>query len=277
MRNLFVLVFACVSVSGQAVVATTSKNSPLGPDSSWSFVGTMGGASAVAIGPHTVLTAGHVTASDFHLGSQTYRFSSSAMAPFVKGQAVDLRVVQLSDTLPGWYQVAKSVSTKSTVTMVGFGETGVVNSVASGYAIDAPDSVRRAGQNTITSKSTTDRGPSLIAMLDKAGKAALASGDSGGGWFVGGKLVGISAFTYTKDPKKPTYGFAKNAYFGSGAIDLTNSALQAWLKGYAGRFLSALDTSPLDQGHTQAVPEPTSLACLFSGGILLTCGRRRRR
>lgn len=269
MRNFFGLFFTCVSVSGQAVVATVSKSSPLTPDQSWSFVGSMGDASAVAIGPHTVLTAGHVAADDFVLGSQTYRFSSSTMAPSVKGHAVDLRVVQLSDTLPGWYQLAKSVSTKSTVTMVGYGQTGVVNSAASGYAITNGLDERRAGQNTISSKTTTSSGPSLIAMLDKAGRAALAGGDSGGGWFVNGKLVGISAFTYTKDVRKPSYGFAKKAYFGSGAIDLTNSTISKWLQANTSRGM------PIESVHTRAVPEPGSLLGLSLGAVCLARSRKR--
>jgi hypothetical protein len=199
------------------------------------------------------------------------------MAPLVKHKAVDLRVVQLADTLPGWYQVAKSVSTKSAVTMVGFGQTGVVNAPANGYAIIGDADVRRAGQNIISTKTTTDRGPSLIAMLDTAGEAALATGDSGGGWFVKGKLVGISAFSYTKDAKKASYGFAKKAYFGSGAIDLTNSTVQAWLRGLSGRGLSAFDRTPIDVGHTQAVPEPASIVGLSVGGVLLARGRKRLR
>jgi hypothetical protein len=275
MRNLFLFLFTCVSVSAHAVVATTSKDSPLTADSVWSFVGSMGGASAVAIGPRTVLTAGHVAADDFQLGSQTYRFASTSLAPTVKKKPVDLRIVQLADTLPGWYEVAKSVSSKSSVTMVGYGQTGVVNSVANGYEITGGAAVRRAGQNTITSKSTTDRGPSLLSMLDTAGEAALASGDSGGGWFVKGKLVGISAFTYNKDARKATYGFSKKAYFGSGAIDLTNSTLQAWLKGLSKRGLSMSGGVANDYVHIQSVPEPASMIGLCLGGVLITRLRKR--
>ncbi|RYG25435.1 trypsin-like serine protease [bacterium] len=270
MRRLVLFSFTCVASLCHAVVATTSKDSPLGGDTSWSFVGTMSGASAVAIGPRTVLTAGHVAAGDFTLDGQSYRFTSTEMAPAVKRKPVDLRIVQLEDTLPGWYEVAKSVGTKNTVTMVGFGQTGVVNTRSSGYELIGGSMVRRAGKNLITSKKSTDRGPSLIAMLDGAGEAALAGGDSGGGWFVNGKLVGVSGFTYTKNSRKASYGFAKKAYFGSGAIDLTNSSIQKWLRAATSRGLP-----PPESGHPQAVPEPASLLALAVGGVILTRGRKR--
>lgn len=285
MRTLVSIgLFGLASVAAHAIVATSSKTVPLGADLAWSYVGKMSGCSAVAIGAHTILTAGHVTAGNFLLGNQTYHMTSTEMAPPVNKKPVDLRIVTVSDTLPGWYQVAKSVSTKSTVTMVGYGATGVVNAAGTGYTVNGGNGTRRAAKNTIDSKATYDPGPSLISMLNSAGDSVLAGGDSGGGWFVNGQLVGISAFTISTNTNKADYGFDSKGYFGSGAIDLTNSTLQSWLSPThltSGRDpRSALGTD-LGFGGTgggigspRAVPEPAPLTALGLGfGLLL---RRKR-
>ncbi len=245
----------------------------------------MSGCSAVAIGPHLILTAGHVTAGNFLLGNQTYHMTSTEMAPSFNKKPVDLRVVQVSDTLPGWYQIAKTVSTKATVTMVGYGATGVVNAAGTGYTVNGGNGTRRAANNIINSKSTYDPGPSLVSMLEGAGESVLAGGDSGGGWFVGGQLVGISAFTLSTNTTKPDYGFSSKAYFGSGAIDLTNSALQNWLTATRGKYGAASGSGSRRSdgfdsiaggsgGAVAAVPEPAPILSLGLGLILL---RKRKR
>ncbi len=303
MRTLVTVgLFGFASVAAHAIVSTSSKTTALGADATWSYVGKMSGCSAVAIGPHTILTAGHVTAGNFLLGTQTYRMTSTEMAPSINKKAVDLRIVTVADTLPGWYQVAKTVSTKATVTMVGYGATGVVNAAGTGYSVTGGNGTRRAGTNTIDTKTTYDPGPSLVSMLEKAGESVLAGGDSGGGWFVGGQLVGISAFTLSTATSKPDYGFASKAYFGSGAIDLTNSTLQNWLNPNrlsvrAGRAMlsdlsgfgldSDLDADPDSDsvsdfdtdgdglgGSPQAVPEPAPMAALSLGAAVML--RRKR-
>lgn len=259
----------------------------------------MSGCSAVAIGPHTILTAGHVASGNFTLGNQTFRAISTEMAPLVNKKAVDLRIVRTSDTLPGWYNIAKSVSAKSTVTMVGYGMTGVVNAAGTGYTINGGSGTRRAANNTIDSKTTYDPGPSLVSMLEKAGEGVLAGGDSGGGWFVSGQLVGISAFTLSTVTGKPDYGFATKGYFGSGAIDLTNATLQSWLTATRSKDLAGLLDSDAagptrrsldvdfdddddfgdfgDDGSdasVAAVPEPAPMSALGLGLVLVL--RRRR-
>lgn len=230
----------------------------------------MSGASAVAVGPRTVLTASHVGAGAFVLDGITYAATSTAVAPNVKGSKVDLRVVQLASDLPGWFGLGTTAPTNATVTMVGYGGTGMLNASGNGYIL-TKGGTRRSGENQIT-KHTSYKGfgPTITSMLNRAGESALAGGDSGGGWFVEGKLVGISAFTFTKNLRKPNYGWSKSAYFGSGAIDLTNRSIAGWVTSQ----IAAVPTTRTF-GEPQAVPEPASFATLLVGAAALL--RRRRR
>lgn len=294
MRAVLAFSLAFFPLSSFAIVGTTSQTNPGGVDTTWSWVGQIGGCSAVAIGPETVITAAHVGAGDFVLNGISYGMASTIAAPKIGGSAIDLRVVQLSDVLPGWYSLGDSASNKSAVTMVGYGAAGVVNSVDSGYVVSG-GGARHAGDNKISSHNAAKGyGPTLRSMLGAAGQSALTLGDSGGGWFVKGKLVGISSFTFlTKS--KPMYGWAKSAYFGSSAIDLTDSKVKKWVKS---QILPApttpalarslvLTTPAVDENpgyatgkqfgpfQVQATPEPGSFVALGLGVVALL--RRRRR
>ena len=280
MRTLVCFATLAIPFAAHAVAATTSKTDPGDPDLAYAFVGMMSGCSAVAIGPHSVLTAGHVGAGDFALGNDVYHLTSTQIAPDWKRNDVDLRLVTVAEELPGWYAVANSVKKGASMTMVGYGATGVVNAVGNAYVPTGGGS-RYAGANVISSRETTaGEGPTLRAMLDGPGDSVLMGGDSGGGWFVNGQLVGISAFTFTKSAGKSADGWARTPYFGSGAVDLTNGVLNGWLDGVVATDLAstALDGSPDDDSSgdvgIQATPEPGSLTALTLGaGALL---RRRR-
>ena len=270
MRNFILFAATLAPLAAHAVVATTSTFDPGADGSSWTGVGAMSGASAVAIGPHLVLTAGHVAAGDFLLGDDVYHMVSTEVAPLWKRKGVDLRLVTVDETLPTWYAVANSVAKGSVATLVGMGATGVVNAAGTGYALFG-DGNRHAGTNAISSKETTSGvGPTMRAMLDGAGEATLAPGDSGGGWFVNGQLVGISAFTFTKKASRPDYGWAKSSYFGSGAVDLTNGTLNGWLDEQLADDLATVSL----QATVQAVPEPMGLLAL---GLGLVGFLRRRK
>ena len=258
--------------AAHAVVAADARAAANALDAAWSAVGQMSGASAVAIGPHLVLTAGHVGAGSFTMMGKTYRMTSTEMAPMVGKRATDLRLVRIKEALPMWYDVATSVKKRASVTLVGYGATGVVADDGKGYVLTGRAG-RTAGTNTVSAKGTLKGvGPALRAMVRQAGDAALAVGDSGGGWFVDGALVGISDFTFSTKANKAQYGFAKKAYFGSGAIDLTHKTIRRWLDGEIAGDATA--SALVRVSGVQAVPEPGTYAALGLGAALFL--RRRR-
>ncbi len=274
MRKALVVLLSISPIAAHAIMDSTSTVNPGLADTTYSWVGHMSNASAVAIGAHTILTAGHVTAGDFVLDGVSYHMLSSAKAPNVGGSAVDLRIVQVEDVLPGWYDLGTKVANKSTITMVGYGNGGVVNAAGTGYKISG-FGIRHAGDNQITKHTTIKgQGPVLISMLDHAGDAVVAGGDSGGGWFSDGKLVGISDFNLSNDPSRPSFGWAGGTYFGSGAIDLTNKSIASWVNNQIDLGDQIAD-SPSDGGNVQTAPEPGTWAVLGLGGLALL--RRRKK
>ena len=271
MRNPILLATTLAPFAAHAVVAATSSGFRPAAEGDWTGVGRMGGASAVAVAPHLVLTADHVGAGDFVFGGATYTMTASERAPKVKGGSVDLRLVTVAQTLPAWATLGTAVAKGTDVTMVGFGSDGVVRDDRKGYALTGANGVSAGGNRILSKETTKGRGPTLRAALSKEGDAVLAGGDSGGGWFSGGLLVGVSDFTYTKNGGRADYRFAKKAHFGSGAIDLTNGTLQRWLRSEIAADLA----SPSARAMSVApVPEPGGLAALGLGALALS--RRRR-
>lgn len=278
------LVFAAAPASYAIVAAPFGGVTPV--DTTFTFVGQINGASAVAVGPRTVLTARHVGPGNFTLGSSTYTELNHVFAPTVANPDgsgntnIDLVLVNLTSDLPGWYNIANSVSNNSTVTMVGYGGTGVVNATNTGYTITTgAGNIRRAGNNTLDgTEFVNGEGSSLLSFLDAAPEAAVVGGDSGGGWFVGNQLVGISLFYFNLSDDGVNriyddYGFANNntagyniggnsgapgtAYFGSGALDLTSQSMRD--------FVAA-----------NAVPEPGSMIAIGTGIAALMARRRKK-
>lgn len=229
-----------------------------GPDLDFGFVGQVGGTgSGTAIMQRAVLTAKHVGGTTFHLNGVTYNAVERIEHP-----TIDIAILNFGVDLPGWHAMGNTANPGDTITMVGYGSTGVLNGAGNGYTITGGGGTRRKGTNVFDFRQdVTNFGPSILSFLRVNGDAVVAGGDSGGGFFVNNRLVGVTAFLFSTKPTLPSYGFASQngdvPYFGSGAIDLTNSAINTWVQ-------------------ANAVPEPASMAVIGLGVAALIRRRRNR-
>ncbi len=218
------------------VVSAAACSSPgivpnLGEDTRFVWVGPTGGGSGTAIARRSVITAKHVGGSTYEVLGKIYTAPSRIDHP-----TMDLSILVFNEDLPGWHQVGWSAPVGSDVSWVGYGHWGIVNPQETGYDIYWwSGGVRLAAPNQVDLKwYFPGMGPSLISWLTVNGEAAAVAGDSGGGCFVGDKLVGVISYAFNNTGGQlPNYGFAvlNNGvpYHGSGAIDLTDPQVRLWL------------------------------------------------
>lgn len=228
-----------------------------GPDLDFAFVGMVGGGgSGTAIMQRAVLTAKHVGGMSYHLNGVTYNAVQRIDHP-----TVDISILNFGVDLPGWHTLGNTANPGDTITMVGYGSTGVLNGAGNGYDITGGGGTRRKGTNLFDFRANVANfGPSIISFLVDNGDAALAGGDSGGAFFVNNTIVGVNSFIFNqRSGVLPNYGFASQnggtAYFGSGAIDLTVPDINTWVR-------------------NNAVPEPASVAVIGLGLAALLRPRR---
>lgn len=215
-----------------AVIAATSDavapNTP--PDTQFLYCGPAGSGGATAISARTAITAKHNGVSTFGLFGEIYTAVQRISHP-----TMDVALLIFDEDLPGWHQMGRSTPIGVSITIVGYGDTGVVNAAGTGYNILQSPSIRRASPNTLHIKQHINGfGPSLITWLIANGDAAAVAGDSGGGFFIDDRLVGVTSFAFNNTGGTlPNYGFASLnggvPYHGSGAIDLTDPELRAWV------------------------------------------------
>ncbi len=209
-------------------------------------------ASGVAIGPRHALTARHVGGTRFTVAGEMHTWIQRHNHP-----VYDLSVLEFGEDLPTWIRIADSSTVGATLTMVGYGGTGWVNAAGDGYDIDPTrDSTRRKANSALDFKWRDPNSdvPHLMSYLVEDGCAVAVGGDSGGGWFIDGELVGVTSAFFSTNQNLPYYGFASQnggvPYFGTAAIDLTDPSVKDWLATivWAGDLDGDGDVDQLDLG-----------------------------
>lgn len=236
----------------------------------FSCVGSFGGASAVLVGPDLVLSARHVSGSEVTFpGLGTFPVVSGAMFAHPTDDLRLFRINTGSTVLNNYAQInIDPVAAGTSVTMVGFGGSGVLNSAGNGYALTIPAGTRRKASAIVEGTVFVDepglRLSSIYAPLRASGQGALVGGDSGGGWFLQGsfarpQLVGINSWIGTFGAGVGNWQFSSdpNNFFASGAADL--SAYRTWLSG----------------NGVSVVPEPSAVLAVSFGITALSRKRRK--
>jgi hypothetical protein len=238
-----------------------------GPDTFFTGVGQLGGASCVAVSSHWVITARHVGGTSVNFGGNVF----NAAQRFDHDEA-DIALLRFDvDLGVPTYGIDFSSPLGRTATLVGFGGTG--DAGATGVILTGGGGVRRSAENVIdrANNVTFDNidffdsweydldGPTGNGTLGQgalAREGGLWFGDSGGAWLVdnGGSwnLVGVNSYI---DDGNNNGEFNNWGDLGGGVA----------LKSYQGWINSHM-----------AVPEPASLAAL-SLGMLAIVRRRRKR
>lgn len=275
-RVLILPLIALVVTSAFAVAPDT------GADTTFTFVGRFGGATAVAIGQHHILAANHAGSA----GSISFGSDGGGTSYLVdQGSAfrigtTDLVVYRTIDALPTWaplvdapltfqYSLADASGggitlsntggTPVPLVMVGYGSTGVLNGAGTGYTITGGGGTRRAangrsdGFGNITFLGS--QSAFLSSFLLQNGDGILVSGDSGGGFFV------------FRNNQWQLAGLNAGATAGSELLFPSNNTLNA--------LSIATDIFTYRSQIVAAVPEPGTMAALGLGALALM--RRRKR
>lgn len=222
------VVCACAFATAAECVAIVPDN---GSDNQFPWTGPAAGGSGTAIARRTVITAKHATGSAYGASGNIYTAAYRIHHP-----TMDVALLIFDEDLPGWHRLGTEAPVGSAISMVGAGRTGVVNSQGTGYDIYWwSGGTRKVAPGHVDLHWYFEGwGPSLISWLEVNGEGAGVSGDSGGGYFIDGRLVGVISYVFNNSGGVlPDYGFAVLnggvPYMGTGAIDLTDPELRAWV------------------------------------------------
>jgi len=232
------------------------------------FVGVFRGGSAVAIGENRFITAAHVggvTRSVVELNGERYIATSVTPHP-----ELDIAVIEIEGTLPGWYNVTDDIGRGDRVIIGGNGKI--------------QSKKRKKGYKWASSRSEI-WGENIVNFMyegygffdfDKKSnrkldaEAIFSQGDSGGGVFVenpdgtldlAGIAIGVTGKT----------GFSR---FGNLGVFLPIAdALRAFDSSFAADVIEDFE-GPLEINATET-PTPSSVVLLLGAGAAFS-GRRRR-
>jgi hypothetical protein len=267
--SLFIV--SLLAAPGFAIVAdgddATTETAPTGSYAmDWNYVYPYKTASAVAVDPYWLLTTRHVSDDaptwSMTIGATTYTEQEviyhSASADPVNSHTADLALVRVDHALPGHYDILTQAFVNGIEgVLVGYGyEEGSLNTNSYDWSTSTTP-MKRWGTNCIDQEIQKNINGYLPFVLElgfsrtdaKATpyEAGLATGDSGGGYFVydgsDWLLAGINLGT---DGDTAPY---------DGSLVISASHYEAWV--------------------SNTVPEPASISLLGLGGLALL--RRRRR
>ncbi len=250
--------------------------------SPYAYVGNIGGASGIYLGNGYVLTAAHVGAGNFTLGSTTYLYDGTSATRLTDSSAgpaspTDLVVFRLQlGNLPalGTLTLATATPALSTpIEMVGYGASRsggpAPTDFGNGYVgFNIGGTQKSYGPNVVSSAALTQIsigfGNLTVFTADfNTGTTVVEGGDSGGGVFhqvTGGgwELSGMNDALGTIDTGSPRP---------------SNVAV------YGDRSYFADIATYQPQINAIVVPEPSGIACLaFAGaGLLILSARHLRR
>ena len=229
----------------------------------WDYVGQVGGAndaSGVYLGNGWVITAGHVSAHDFTLDTNTYAFTGYSYTNFTlningTNQFADLNLFQISTTstsgnvlLPtNNLTLASSFpGTSNQVVMIGYGDAQVGRDKSWGINTITANNIAISVSSYVSADFATAYGTNAYGTTNTAN---LILGDSGGGDF-----VNVSGSWYLSGINEAVTN--RDSYF----VDLSYYKTQ------------------IQSVMASAVPEPSTygLMALGLGAISLSLWRNRR-
>ena len=189
----------------------------------WDYVGSRGVGSAVAVGRKHFITNRHFSSTVGQVVSMNgvdYTIEEVINAPDHAGNTPDLRMLKVSDPLPGYYELYDGAFTgggPKNLIMVGTGYSGTIDTVNSDYLwLGGTGREKRWGTNRFESFTNVTSGSYTSFTMqmnfdygETAYEAGLGSGDSGSGIFFkdGGvwKLAGMGAYVHALDGTSPPY------------------------------------------------------------------------